>query len=92
MKVDLIVRKDGPFRREELRRRRRVRIDGFEVFVVTAEDLVLSKLEWARESRSEMQLRDVRNLLASVPDLDRAHLDRWAQEIGVGDLLRDVST
>ena len=36
-----------------------------------------SKLDWVRDSRSELQLRDVRNLLDSVPDLDRDYLDRW---------------
>jgi hypothetical protein len=69
--VDLIARKDSDYRREEFCRRRRVTIDDLDLFMVAPEDLIISKLDWARQSRSEVQLADVRNLLASV-ELDRA--------------------
>jgi len=49
---------------------------------------VLAKLEWTAAGESERQLRDVRNLLASVADMDRAYLDRRAQDLGVAELLR----
>jgi hypothetical protein len=42
----------------------------FETWIVSCEDLVLSKLVWAKDSKSEMQLRDVRNLLSSDGDMD----------------------
>jgi hypothetical protein len=90
IKVDVIVRKDTPYRRQELARRRRVRMRSLELSIVSPEDLVLSKLDWARDSRSELQLGDVRNLLASVPDLDGRYLDHWAAELGVADLLASV--
>jgi hypothetical protein len=90
VKVDLIVRKDSDYRRGEFLRRRRLPIDGFEVWVVAAEDLVLSKLFWARDSHSEMQLRDVRSLLSSIAGLDEGYLARWAKELGVEHLLAEV--
>ncbi|MBI4484920.1 MAG: nucleotidyl transferase AbiEii/AbiGii toxin family protein [Acidobacteria bacterium] len=65
-KVDFVVRKDAPYRIEEFRRRRRVEIGGHPFWIVSPEDLVLSKLAWAKTSRSELQLRDVRQLLAAV--------------------------
>ena len=72
LKVDCVVRKDSEYRREEFRRRRRVpRSTSSRCSLVAPEDLIISKLDWARESRSEVQLTDVRNLLASV-ELDRA--------------------
>jgi hypothetical protein len=89
-KVDFVVRKDIPFRREEFRRRRPVEIGGHPLWIVSPEDLILSKLAWAKTSRSEMQLRDVRQLLASVPTLDEAYLDRWAANLTVTELLREV--
>ena len=89
-KVDFVVRKDLPYRREEFRRRRHVEIDGHPLWIVSPEDLVLSKLAWAKTSRSEMQLRDVRQLLASVRPLDQAYLDRWAADLTVTDLLREM--
>jgi hypothetical protein len=88
--VDFIVRKDIPYRREEFSRRRRAEIGGHSVWIVSPEDLILSKLAWAKTSRSEMQLRDVRQLLVSGPSVDQEYLDRWAAELTVTDLLREV--
>ena len=70
VKVDFIVRKDTLYRHEEFSRRYAVEIDGATVWLVMAEDLLLSKLAWAAESHSEIQLQDVRNLIVSVADLD----------------------
>jgi hypothetical protein len=57
------VRKDTPYRREESFRRKKITVDDQDLFVVSPEDLILSKLEWAKDSQSEVQLNDVRNLL-----------------------------
>jgi hypothetical protein len=90
VKIDVILRKDSPYREEEFRRRRPAAIDGLEMWVVSAEDLVLSKLDWARDSRSEVQFRDVRNVIAAQPSLDWAYIDAWAARIDVLDLLNEV--
>jgi hypothetical protein len=90
VKIDVIVRKDNAYREEEFRRRRVAEIDGVGMWVVSAEDLILSKLDWARSSRSEVQLRDVRNLLEAQPALDWSYIDAWAARLGVLDLLREV--
>ena len=41
-----------------------------------------------RETRSEVQLADVRNLLGSVLDLDRLYLERWSNRLGLDALYR----
>ena len=87
VKLDFIVRKDTPYRRHEFGRRRRVRMPGFEAWIVSREDLILSKLAWAKDSGSEMQLRDVQALLAG--DADRQYLERWAEELSVTEMLRN---
>jgi hypothetical protein len=90
IKVDVIVRKDTPYRRLEFDRRRTIAVDGHTIWIVSAEDLVLSKLVWAKPSRSELQLRDVRNLIGCVPDLDWSYLERWAADLTVADLLAEM--
>src|SRR5947208_10107660 len=40
----------------------------FITFIVSKEDLIISKLSWAKESNSDVQLSDVRNLLATGYD------------------------
>ena len=64
IKIDFIVRKDTPYRAAEFERRRRVPMPGFEAWIVSREDLILSKLAWAKDSGSELQRRDVAALLA----------------------------
>ena len=70
--------------------RRTVTIEGQPVSLVAPEDLILSKLNWAKESRSQMQLDDVRNLLRLVQNLDRAYLNRWVDRLGLAALYREV--
>jgi hypothetical protein len=83
-KVDLILRKNRPFSREEFARRRAAVIAGVDVFVATAEDTILAKLEWARAGESERQLRDVVGILgASGPGLDREYIERWVGALGL---------
>ena len=88
IKVDCVVRKDTDYRREEFSRRSRVRIQDFETYLVSKEDLILSKLAWAKDSRSELQFGDVKNLLAT--DFDEDYVARWAEGLSVGDLLREL--
>jgi hypothetical protein len=84
-KVDLIVRKDRPFSVEEFGRRQRVDILGTSVYVATAEDLILAKLEWASETDSDRQVRDAAGIVAaSRGTLDRAYLQRWVEALGLG--------
>ena len=90
VKVDCIVKKDTEYRRVEFSRRRAVSIADHKVFIVSAEDLILSKLDWAKESRSQMQLEDVRNLLRSVQALDRVYLNQWVDRLGLSTLYQEV--
>jgi hypothetical protein len=92
LKVDFVVRKDSEYRRVEFARRRRVRLgaEGRELSLVTPEDLVISKLDWARQTRSEVQLGDVRNILASVSGLDEGYLAHWLGRLGLDALYREV--
>jgi len=85
VKLDLIVRKDTAYRRREFERRKRVQMPGFEAWIVSREDLILSKLAWAKESGSELQLRDVDALLAA--GADEAYLRSCADELSVTTLL-----
>lgn len=79
IKVDCIIRKASAYRQVEFERRRRVTVEDFQIWIVSKEDLILSKLEWGRESRSELQFRDVKNLAAT--GYDRIYLDHWLEEL-----------
>jgi hypothetical protein len=91
VKVDFVVRKDDEYRLQEFGRRRQVRIDDADVWMVSPEDLVLSKLLWAKDSRSELQLRDVTSVLRIQGDrMDSSYLEEMAERLGVTDVLNEV--
>jgi hypothetical protein len=86
-KADLIYRKARAFSRAELERRTPVTLLGVPLFVATAEDTILAKLEWAKIGPSERQLDDVRGIVEAQADaLDRAYVESWLDALGVREL------
>ena len=62
-KIDLIIRKSRAFSQEEFRRRQRVSLHDVPLFVASAEDIVISKLEWAKLAQSRRQIEDAAAIL-----------------------------
>ncbi len=91
-RVDLMIRRERPFSREEFARRQRRELEGLPVFIATAEDTILSKLEWAgKAGHSERHLTDALGVLQVSGDrIDRAYVERWAGALGVEDLWRNL--
>jgi len=89
IKVDCIIRKASKYRHVEFERRSEITVEGISTFIVSKEDLILSKLDWAKDSHSEFQLRDVKNLLATGYDAD--YVQEWAADLGVADLLKETA-
>lgn len=77
VKIDCIIRSDEEYEIEKFDRRRKIKVRDFYCWIISAEDLILSKLKWALDSQSEMQLRDVKNLLDCVENLDFNYLEKW---------------
>ena len=83
------MRKDSPYRALEFARRQPVNIAGVSAWIVSREDLILSKLAWSLDSGSEMQIRDVRSLLDAT--VDWCYLRQWARSLGVVALLDSLT-
>jgi hypothetical protein len=87
-KVDLMIRKDRAFSRSEFGRRTRIRMLDVDLWVATAEDTVLAKLEWAAMGSSDRQVVDAATVLSvNAGELDDGYLDHWAANLGISDLL-----
>ena len=90
-KADLIVRKDRPFSIEEFRRRQTSNIHGYQIPVASAEDVILTKLEWDKLTPSERQLQDALNVaVVQGPRLDQDYLRKWAPSLGVAEKLEEL--
>lgn len=92
-KVDVFVSRNRPFDRSRFERRLRRTIDPAAegvADIASAEDSLLAKLEWYRLGGevSERQWRDVLGIIKTQSGrLDREYLARWAEELGLGDLV-----
>jgi hypothetical protein len=81
-KIDFIVRKSRPFSIEEFGRRREADLMGTTLYIASAEDVLLSKLEWAKMAGSERQIRDVAGILRTQgTDIDTQYVERWVDAL-----------
>lgn len=92
-KVDIFLPKERPFDQQQLKRRIAEPIGpdkDARVWVLTAEDVVLAKLDWFRLGGevSERQWRDILGVLKTQENaLNLAYLKQWSEELGVADLM-----
>lgn len=75
-KADFIILKNDTFHRKEFSRRIEMDYFGKTIYVVTPEDLLLSKLIWIQDLQSAIQFEDIKNL-ASVETLDWVYIKQW---------------
>ena len=89
-KVDLIIRKDRHFSREEFEHRQPASLLGVDVALTRLEDLIIAKLEWSQLGDSELQRRDIIALLNAGESLDTSYIDTWVDELGLHDAWSEV--
>ncbi len=82
--ADLIkMPEDDPFERSQMDRRILVEDLGAPFWVCTAEDIILQKLLWSRNSQSQEQWRHILGVLkGQAQALDYGYLTDWAERIG----------
>lgn len=83
-KIDLVIKKSTEFQQTVFDRRQKKDFYGREIFVITLEDLILSKLLWAKKSLSEKQLTDVENLMQENFDVD--YTENWIRKLKLEEL------
>lgn len=90
IKVDFIIRKNDEFNRAAFERRLEIDVDGVKMFISSAEDLILAKLNWAKDTMSEMQLRDVANIKNMAKDLDYSYINNWLEKLGLEEIYKEA--
>ncbi len=81
-KADLIIRKKTDFYTEEFYRKRKEKLLGKDLYILSPEDTILSKLEWAKNSHSEQQFRDALEVaIIQWSNLEWDYLHNWAEKL-----------
>lgn len=81
-KVDFILRKNTEYRKHEFQRRKKTQIADFDVWIVSPEDLTISKIEWIQQYQSDKQISDIENLLAN-PEIDKKYIAGWCKKMSL---------
>lgn len=93
-KAELFLLKPGDvFREICLQRRQRVDFGPLvgEVYVHSAEDLILNKLKYYRISKQPKHIRDIASIVLSQgATLDGDYIARWAEQLEVADIWQDL--
>lgn len=91
LKIDFIIKKSSTYQDAEFSNRKQVLIDQCPMWFVSPEDLIISKLLWAKESHSEIQLKDVANLIETVDNLDSDYIDTWIRELDLEQIYKEAN-
>jgi hypothetical protein len=79
-KADFVILKNEPFRQAEFERKRKTELNGIELYIVSPEDLLLSKLIWIQDFQSAIQIEDILQL-KRLPGLDFGYMNKWIKEL-----------
>jgi uncharacterized nucleotidyltransferase DUF6036 len=83
-KIDFIFCKSNAYAREAFQRRKAVDFQQARMFVASPEDVIVSKLEWAKLGESARQIEDVAAVLKKQQkNIDRPYIEKWVQELGI---------
>jgi hypothetical protein len=75
-KADFVILKEEPFRQEEFSRRRQIDFLNMKIYLVSPEDLLLSKIIWIQELQSSLQAEDIK-ILSKNSNLDWDYIHYW---------------
>jgi len=90
-KVDFWMLKPDEYDRARFSRRVQVSVLGVTMSLPTAEDVIISKLDWFKQSDVDKHFYDVRGIVAIQKDtLDTAYIARWCEAKGLLDLWHKV--
>ena len=92
-KADMIIRKNRAFSRQEFARKILSPVFGANLYLITPEDAILSKLEWAKGRMSQVQFNDALGILTVQTNrLNFEYLRKWAKELDIAEALEKLIT
>lgn len=89
--IEFFLLSDSPHDRERFRRRRIERMWDRDVPIPTAEDVVVTKLQWAARANRLKDREDLHQILKrQTPNLDWPYIRGWCAQHGTLELLEEI--
>ena len=84
-KIDLIPLKEDNYEIKKFNNRVKINFQNKEIYVITPEDLIISKLLWSKSvGGSEQQMKDCESIYRlNSENLDLDYLKRWVKMLGI---------
>jgi hypothetical protein len=90
-KVEFFLLNDKPHNQERFRRRQRVSALGRQVWMPTAEDVIVTKLHWALLGNRPKDREDIQGVIAVQGDrIDWDYVYHWCDQHGTRELLDEI--
>jgi len=88
LKIDVMISRGDEFDQSRfLRVRRLLPLEDTEITFASPEDVILKKMAFYRDGRSEKHLRDIAGILKISSDaLDLTYIEAWAKKLGLEEI------
>ncbi len=91
LKIDFWMLRDEEYDKTRFSRRESQTIFDREMYISSAEDMILVKLLWYKESTSEKHIMDVKGILqVQGESVDNNYLEKWAEKLNVREILKEL--
>lgn len=87
VKIDCVIRKENAFQKHAFSRRRKIAFSDIDLWIISKEDLILAKLNWAKDTKSEMQMRDVCSIIRN--GYDQEYVQEWIDKLGLNEIMNE---
>ena len=81
-KVDVIILKDTEYFLQAFKNKKILNELGYEVYVISLEDLILAKIIWIQQFQSERQKEDIKMLLNNK-NIDTQYINKWSNKLNL---------
>jgi len=89
--IELFYLSTDPYDQSRFQRRQQVKILGHLAYLPTAEDVIITKLRWAKQGNRPKDKDDVRNVIAIQAErLDWDYIHQWCEEHDTRPLLDEI--
>jgi len=94
LKVDVMISRNDAYDRNRFSRKKRLRsLPDLEVNFASPEDVIIKKMQYYQEGRSEKHIRDIQGILKiSFDMIDMDYISKWAAQLDLVAVWSDIQT